>query len=131
MTIPASFEAETATAATERVVICKQGPTEAVDRTLFVCGPGWRVEHVRTLAEALELCLLHQVDHLIVNMFSFTSAELTSLLIFRELEPRQRIVLFCDDEAMAMLSAAGLADECHAIKVEREKEHPRRRSSYR
>jgi hypothetical protein len=99
----------------ERVLICKAGPPEAVDRAMLATGGGSRVETVSTLAEGLALCLNDRIDHLIVNMFSFTSDELTSLMVFRDRLPRQRVMIFCPEEAISMLAGSGLADECHAI----------------
>ena len=97
--------------------MCKIGPPDAMDQALLSTGSQSRIETVSTLAEAMVLCLRERIDRLIVNMFSFTPAELTSLLLFRELRPQQRIVLFCPDEALPMLTVGGLADECHPITV--------------
>src|SRR5881296_2801716 len=99
----------------ERIVLCKKGPPEAVDQALLVTSGPSRVETVGTLAEAMSLCLSDQIDRLIVNMFSFTSSELTSLMLFREMRPAQRVMFLCPEEAVMMLMTAGLADECHPI----------------
>jgi len=103
-----------------RVLLCKDGPAVAMDQALLVAGGHSRIETVASLGEALTVCMKESVDSLIVNMFSFTSSELTALNMFRKLKPRQRVSIFCPEEAVAMLMSADLADECHAVAIERE-----------
>ena len=110
-----------------RIVICKHGPADSMDQAMLVGGGHARVESVVTLAEAMTLCLRDGVDFLIVNMFSFTSAELTALMMFREIRPGQRVLIFCPEEAVPMLVSADLADECHPIALEKgARDRPRR-----
>ena len=110
-----------------RILLCKQGPADAIDQALLVAGGHARIETVGTLAEAITVCMKEEVDYLIVNMFSFTSSELTALVLFREIRPAQRVRIFCPEEAVSMLMSADLADECHAIAREKgSKERPSR-----
>ncbi len=101
-----------------KVVICKDGPSIAMDRALMWSGKALHLETVATLSEALQTCMAEFVDHLVINMFSFTSSELTALAIFRQMKPRQHVVVFCREENATMVWAAGLADECHTVKLQ-------------
>jgi len=95
--------------------MCKTGPPEATDQALMSCGRNARVGSVDSLAEAIALCLEGRVDTLIVNMFSFTAAELTALRVFREMRPGQEVVLLCGEDAVPMLSLPGLATACYPV----------------
>jgi hypothetical protein len=100
-----------------KVVICKDGPSIAMEQALMWSGKALHIETVATLSEALQTCMAELVDHLVINMFSFTSSELTALAFFRQMRPEQHVVVFCREENTAMVWAAGLADECYPVKV--------------
>ncbi len=98
-----------------RVLICKVGPREAIDQALMSCGRNARIGTVDSLGEAIASCLEGGVDTLIVNMFSFSAGELTALMMFREMRPRQEVVLLCGEDAVPMLSIPGLATACYPV----------------
>ena len=100
-----------------KIVICKDGPSGVMDRALMWSGRALHIETVATLAEALQICMAEFVDHLVINMFSFTSSELTALAYFRQMKPRQHVVIFCREENATMVWAGGLADECQTIRL--------------
>ena len=109
----------------ERILICKRAPAEAADQDWIWGGRTARVDSVGTLAEALAVCFDQPVDKLVVNMFSFTSAELTALKFFRAMRPCQHVVIVCTEDAAPMLLESDLADECHTIRLS---QNPRNRA---
>ncbi|HET6374253.1 MAG TPA: hypothetical protein VFG76_13170 [Candidatus Polarisedimenticolia bacterium] len=112
-----------------RIVVCKKGPGMATDQALIWGGAGAQVETVATLAEGFELCLHDEVDHLVINMFSCSSAELTALAIFRSMRPRQHVIAFCSSEMATMLLRSGLADDCHPMAATGTSQTRRRRAT--
>jgi len=101
----------------KRVLICKTGPPEAFEQALMGCGRDCQVSSVDSLAEALSICMEDRVDSLVVNMFSFSSGELTSLMMFREMRPRQEVILLCGEDVATMLSMPGLATACYPVRT--------------
>jgi hypothetical protein len=116
------------TAPRGRVVICKKGPSGAMDQALMWSGKALRIETAATLSEALQACMAEFVDHLVINMFSFTASELTALAFFRQMKPRQHVMVFCREESAAMVWAAGLADECYPVNLPAASRHETRRA---
>ncbi|HEY3174889.1 MAG TPA: hypothetical protein VGK94_03920 [Candidatus Polarisedimenticolia bacterium] len=111
--------------ARDRVLICKKAPADAADQEWTLDGRATRFDSVGTLAEALALCIREPVGKLIINMFSFTSSELTALSFFRGMRPDQHVILVCREEVAPMLLESGLADECHTVLIP---EGPRNRA---
>jgi hypothetical protein len=101
----------------QRILICKSAPEGLMDQAWMWGGRTARFDSVGTLAEALALCLHEPVDKLIVNLFSFTSSDLTALKFFREMRPSQHVVIVSTEEITPMLLESDLADECHTVRM--------------
>lgn len=100
-----------------RVVVCKAAPGPVLDQVMNLLHDRQQLEPVETLAEGMQRCLEGGVDRLIVNMFGFTTCDLTALLIFHEIMPNQQIVIFCLQDTAKMILLMGIAIQIHLVTV--------------
>ena len=94
-----------------RVVACKAFPDPMLDQVMnYLMHDRQQLESVDTLAQGMNRSLDGDVDRLFVNATGASPDELTALLIFREVKPDQKIVVFCESEMVgAMARMMGFA----------------------
>lgn len=78
---------------------------------------GEEVELAEDLAEALKSCFERPCERLYVSLFSANPSELTSLAMFRDMNPSQYVVLVVDPEIKPLVESLGLGDECLTFEI--------------